>query len=70
MVSFTGMSSLRTSVAVHSVRVNHQLELDSGFLQGIHKQKSILEVNIVVASSMGDFQRVRLIVSRYSVRDI
>ena len=54
------MRTLVSPVAVHAVRINHEIEHFSFLLKSIHKKQGVLEVHIVISRSMSKFQHLRL----------
>ena len=44
--------SLIASIAMHTVRIYHEIEFLAGFLEGINQQKSILMMYIVITGSV------------------
>lgn len=50
------MTMLVTTVAVHSVRIDHQVELDLRLLKGIDQLESVLEMDIVITRSVCQLQ--------------
>ena len=50
---------LVASVAVHSVRVDHEIETLAGFLEGIDELKGVLEMDVVISGTVGEFQHDR-----------
>lgn len=54
------MLLLGAAVAVHSVRVYHEVELLAGLLKGIDELEGVLEMHIVIAGTMGELQHDRL----------
>ena len=59
-ICFFEVSSLIAVIAVHSVRVYHEIELLSGTMQLIKKLESVLVMNIVIACAMGQLKHHRL----------
>ena len=51
--------SLIASVAMHTVRIYHEIEFLAGFLEGINQQKSILMMYIVITCSVSDLEHHR-----------
>ena len=51
--------SLIASVAMHTVRIYHEIEFLAGFLEGINQQKSILMMYIVITCSVSDLEHDR-----------
>ena len=47
---------LIAAVAVHSVGINHQLELDVVLLQGVYKLKGILEMHVIVSCAVSQLK--------------
>ena len=52
--------SLIASIAMHTVRIYHEIEFLAGFLKSIDQQKSILMMYIIITCSMGDLEHHRL----------
>ena len=50
------MCPLIAPVAVHSVRINHQIELEANALQGITKLEGALEMHVVISRSVCEFK--------------
>ena len=51
--------SLIASIAMHTVRIDHEIEFLAGFLEGINQQKSILMMNIIITGSVRDLEHDR-----------
>ena len=54
------VGSLVAAVAVHAVRVDHEIETLSGLLEGVNELEGILEMDVVVTGAVGEFQHDRL----------
>lgn len=54
------MSALIAAVAMHSVRIDHELELLALLLQLVDQLKGILEMNIVVTGAVSELEHDRL----------
>ena len=53
------VSSLVAAIAVHSVRVDHEIETLAGFLEGIDELEGVLEMDVVISGAVGEFQHDR-----------
>lgn len=58
-VGLEEMGALISIIAVHTVRVDHEIELLSFPVEGIEELKGILVVDIVVAGAVGQFEHDR-----------
>ena len=52
MVSLGRMLPLRTTITVHAVRIYHEFKLHPCLLESIHKQKGVLEMDIVISGAV------------------
>lgn len=53
------------AVAVHAVRINHQLEFLAGFLEGVHQLEGALEMDIVITCAVGNLEHHRAVIVRF-----
>ena len=54
------VGALVATIAVHSVRIDHEVELLSFLLESINQEKSVLMVHVVVSCSVSDLQHYRI----------
>ena len=54
------VGALVAAVAVHSVWVDHEVELFASFLEGVDQKEGVLVVYIVVACTVRDLQHHRI----------
>ena len=59
-VGILEVGALVATVAVHSVRVDHEVELFACFLEGVDEEEGVLVVYVVVTCAVGDFQHDRI----------
>ena len=59
VVGILEMIALIAVIAVHAVRVDHEVEFLAGFVHCIQKLECILMVDIVVSGSMRELQHYR-----------
>lgn len=50
------MLSLIAAIAVHPVRIDHEVEYLPLLLKGIHKKQGVLEMHIVIPCSVSEFK--------------
>ena len=60
MVGIEEVLALVAVVAVHAVRINHEVKLLALLMHHVKKLESVLMVDVVVACSMSEFEHHRL----------
>ena len=61
VVSFEEVVALVAVVAVHAVRVDHEVELLAFTVEGIQELEGVLVVDIIISCTMGQFEHDRLV---------
>ena len=56
VVSVLKMGTLISAIAMHTVRIDHEVELLAGFVHGIKKLKGILMMHIIVSGTVRQLQ--------------
>ena len=56
VVGFEEVRALVAMVAMHAVRIDHEVELLAGAVEGIQKLESVLVVDVVVSGAVGQLQ--------------
>ena len=59
LVGFQEVGTLIAVIAMHSVRIYHEIEFLAFLVKGIKKLKSVLMVDIVVTGAVGKFEHDR-----------
>ena len=60
VVGVSEVCALVALVAMHTVRIDHEVELLAGTMEGIQELESVLMVNVVISGSVGKLQHHRL----------
>ena len=60
VVGILEVASLIASIAMHAVRIDHEVELLAELVKGIDELQRVLMVNIVVSSTMCDLEHNRI----------
>ena len=63
------VGALVTAVAMHAVRVDHEIELLTGLVHSVKELECVLVVNIVVTCTMSQLQHYRLDTTRQELQD-
>ena len=48
------MASLIATIAMHPVRIDHEIELLTFFMKGIYELEGVLMVNVIITRSVSD----------------
>ena len=59
MVGIKEVVSLITTITVHSVRIDHEVELLAFLVEGVEKLEGVLMVHIVVSCTVSEFEHYR-----------
>ena len=62
------VGALVTAVAVHAVRVDHEIELLTGLVHSVKELECVLVVNIVVTCTVSQFQHDWLYPTRHKLQ--